>query len=114
MKNGDFYTHYKGGEYWFDCLALPLKDRNLSTRVFNQTIITGTARYHENTHDLNLYLYDGITFIDYDLPCVIYQAEKDHDTEFVWAREIDDFFGYKIKDDGSYIKRFALKMRGQQ
>jgi len=29
-------------------------------------------------------------------------------TDKVWAREVDDFFGYKEKD-GRYIKRFALK-----
>lgn len=104
MNYGDFYTHYKGNDYWFQCIALPLdvlaSDANLK-RV-------GSARYHENDKDIDLYFDNGVWFVDYEFPCVIYQAEKDHDTEFVWAREVDDFFGYKGKE-GRYVKRFALK-----
>jgi hypothetical protein len=68
----------------------------------------GPARYHDNTHDLALYAIDGVTFIDSDVPHVIYQSEEDYNTYAVWAREVDDFFGYK-QDNGKYIKRFALK-----
>jgi hypothetical protein len=103
MKTGDFYSHYKGGEYYFDCIALPLKGSKRARKI-------QTARYHENTHDIDLYIDEnGTTFIDSDVPHVIYQAEKDYNTDKVWAREVDDFFGYK--DVGiSYVqKRFTLK-----
>lgn len=109
MKNGDFYQHYKGGEYFFDCIALPLQDSSLSFLTVNKMTETGKARYHENTHDLNLYAIGGATYIDSDVPHVIYQSEKDYDTEKVWAREVDDFFGYKHVTGSHYIKRFALK-----
>jgi hypothetical protein len=102
MKTGDFYQHYKGGEYYFDCIALPLNGLRSARKIT-------TARYHENTHDIQLFIDDsGTTFIDSALPHVIYQSEKDYDTDKVWAREVDDFFGYKEKD-GRFIKRFALK-----
>lgn len=104
MKYGDFYKHYKGGEYWFQCIALPMtdleSDRNIKW--------VGQARYHENDKDINLFFQNGVWFVDYDLPCVIYQAEKDRDTEFVWAREVDDFFGYKTEGTTLY-KRFVYE-----
>lgn len=105
VKNGDFYKHYKGGEYFFDCIALPINDRNL---FINGMAKTDKARYHEDTHDLELYTIDGVTFINSDIPHVIYQAEKDYDTNFVYAREVDDFFGYKTEGTTLY-KRFVLK-----
>lgn len=109
MKHGDIYKHFKGGEYWFDCIALPLRDRKLSQRFLMLMPNVGTARYHENTHDLDLYIYDGITFIDSDLPHVIYQAEKDYNTTKVWAREVNDFFGYK-EDQYGYLRQKFRRM----
>lgn len=105
MKNGDFYNHYKNVEYYFDCIALPLNDRNKAKLEY-----IGTTRYHEDTHDIDLYFHkeSGVTFIDADVPHVIYQSEKHYDTNFTYAREVDDFFGYKI-EHGNYIKRFTLK-----
>lgn len=29
MKSGDYYNHFKGNEYYFDCIALPKKDLSL-------------------------------------------------------------------------------------
>lgn len=104
MRNGDFYKHYKGNEYFFDSIALPLPDT-----MKNKAKQNGKARYHENTHDVDLYFYEGVTYIDADVPHVIYQAEVDYDTTFVYAREIDDFFEHKQLKDGQYVKRFILK-----
>jgi hypothetical protein len=99
MKKGDFYRHFKGVEYTFYSIALPTENRKLES--------IGTARYHEDTHDINLYMYDGITFIDSELPHVIYQAEKDYDTDYVYARELDDFFGFRFDSEKDlYEKRF--------
>lgn len=103
MNKGDFYTHYKGGEYFFDSIALPLTTQRNLTNV-------GEARYHDNSHDLELYIDDnGTIFINSDLPHVIYQGEDHYDTDFVWAREVDDFFGYKHITGSHHIKRFSLK-----
>jgi hypothetical protein len=108
MKNGDFYKHYKGGEYFFDCIALPLEVSPFS-KIAKEEKHTQTARHHENTQDLDLYLINGVTFIKSDVPHVIYQSEKDYNTNFVFAREVDDFFGYKHIIGSHYIKRFTLK-----
>lgn len=104
MMNGDFYTHYKGGEYRFQCIALPLDEVQDKSKLEQK----GVARYHENDRDIELFFYNGVWFVNDDLPHVIYQSEKDYDTKKVWAREVDDFFGYKHKDS-HYIKRFTLK-----
>ncbi|MEK5323799.1 DUF1653 domain-containing protein [Aeribacillus composti] len=104
MIRNDIYTHYKGNDYQFKCIALPLNE------VEDQSCLVpkGTARYYENDRDIPLYFHNGVWLIDSDLPHVIYQSEANYGTDKVWAREVDDFFGYKEKD-GRYIKRFALK-----
>lgn len=110
MKHGDFYTHFKGGEYYFDCIALPIQDSTLSNREKVDMLHTHEAKYHDGAKSINLYESGGATFIDSDVPHVIYQAEKDYNTDYLYAREVDDFFGYKEKD-GQLIKRFTLKER---
>lgn len=110
MKTGDFYQHYKDVEYYFCCIALPMKDESLSKYVIRNKINDQTARYHEDTHDLEMYVYEGITFIDSEVPHVIYQSEKDYDTDKVFAREVDDFFGV-VNVDGEYKNRFTLKRK---
>ena len=102
MKNGDFYNHYKGGEYFFDCIALPVGDLITVEPI-------GVARYHEDTHDIELFRSnDGVTFIESDKPHVIYQAKADYNTSKVYAREVDDFFGFVCIRGFTYSKRFAL------
>jgi hypothetical protein len=103
MKTGDFYNHYKGTEYYFDCIALPLEDRKKVEPIL-------TVRHHENTHDIQLYICEsGVTFIDSDVPHVIYQSEKDYNTNKVWAREVDDFFDTVTTIADGLVKRFTLK-----
>jgi hypothetical protein len=98
MKSGDFYRHSKGGGYYFKNIALPLENRK-------KVKLIGIARYHENDRDIKLYQSEEkVLFIESDLPHVIYQSEIDSETDKYWAREVDDFFGYK---DGK-IKRFTL------
>lgn len=67
------------------------------------------AVYHGDGKAIKLYESGGVTFIDSEVPHVIYQAEKDYGTELVYAREVDDFFGYKEEADGKLVKRFKLK-----
>lgn len=103
MRTGDFYRHYKGGEYYFDCIALPLNGKRNARKI-------QTARYHEDTHDIDLYIDDnGTTFIDSDVPHVIYQSEKHYDTDYVFTREVDDFFDTVTTIADGLVKRFQLK-----
>lgn len=106
MKHGDFYRHYKGGEYFFDCIALPTKgEANLSKRDIDRMTHTYEARHHGNGKTILLFESGGATFIDSDIPHVIYQKREDHDSDsdFFYAREVDDFF--TCAGDG---KRFEL------
>jgi hypothetical protein len=108
MKYADKYRHFKGGEYFFQGIALPLRENNLSQRTVKSMTSNGTVRYHENTHDMELYSIDGAMFIDSEYPHVIYQSEKDYDTDKCWAREVDDFFGYKNITGSHFQKKFTL------
>lgn len=104
MKRGDLYKHFKGGEYLFQDIALPLQDsfvNKMHLASFRK------VRYHENTHDIELYASNsGAMFIDSDVPYVIYQGKEDCGTDKVWAREIDEFFGVVITPF-NVVKRFA-------
>lgn len=103
MKNGDIYTHYKGNDYKFIRIALPMKDDLLDTK---ELVKFSTVRYHENNKDFDVYTAtNGSIFIDSDVPFVIYKSLVDYK---IWAREVDDFFTY-INKNGSFIKRFKLK-----
>lgn len=88
MKKGDTYTHYNGGIYTFKAIALPAK---LVTELKPHLRDYRSVRYHENTHDITLYLLDDATFIDADVAHVIYHSVE---TGILWAREVDDFFGH--------------------
>jgi hypothetical protein len=120
MRNGDFYTHFKKGtEYFFDCIALPVGD------VINQRNLTknGVALDAHTPDDVpepqELQLFtslEGVTFISAPDPHVIYQSEEDYNTDKVWARRVDDFFGYKVTTEPvthtqHFQKRFTLKER---
>lgn len=107
MKYGDEYLHFKGNRYRFIGIALPMTDA-MSEETINSMTYVGEARYHDNTRDVSLYVIDGAHFIKSDVPHVIYQSEKDYETDRVWAREVDDFFGYKLTPEGNFVKRFAL------
>ena len=109
MKKGDFYNHYREGkEYYFDCIALPVEPwMKIKPSSVNPH---GVARYHEDTHDIELYVSgEGVTFIDSDVPHVIYQSEDDYNTEKVYAREVDDFFGWVNATCFSCQPRFMLR-----
>lgn len=109
MKNGDLYKHLDGQEYVFNCIALPFKDPDLSKRDKERMLHTHDARLHDKVEWLNVYQSGGATFIDSDVPHVLYQSKKDFedDTDFVYAREVDNFFGQENKGSGMF-KRFEL------
>lgn len=99
MKHGDFYKHLDGQEYVFNCIALPFQDPNLSKRDRERMLHTHDARLHDKVEWLNVYESGGATFIDSDVPHVLYQKKKDFedDTDFVYAREVDNFFGQTLE-----------------
>lgn len=107
MKYGDEYLHFKNNRYRFLGIALPMRGHNFSEETKRVMAFEGTVKYHENTHDIKLYSIDGAYFIDADVPHVIYQSEKDYETDNAWAREVDDFFGYKLDPHGNFVRRFA-------
>lgn len=106
MKSGDLYKHYKGGIYYFNCIALPLKEKS---NVKKSVRAIQPARYHENTHDIDLYIDDnGTVFINSDIPHVIYQSEKDINSNDLFAREVDIFFDTVTIYSDRVVKRFTL------
>lgn len=106
MRYDDTYKHFKGREYRFVSIALPLQGPNTTKLIKDQIVYIGTARYHEDTHDIALYKLGSILFVDEEIPFVIYKP-KDDITAPYYAREVDNFFGYKVGNQGNYIKRFT-------
>lgn len=109
MRQGDYYLHFKGNEYYFCGVALPLSE---FTGKKSELMKINLA-YDAHTPDgeeiirVQLFVYHGMMLIDRETPHVVYQAQKDYDTDKVWVREVDDFFGYK-DDNGKLIKRFTM------
>ncbi|MCA1066609.1 hypothetical protein QTG56_26120 (plasmid) [Rossellomorea sp. AcN35-11] len=101
MKRGDRYSHFKGNDYAFMGIAIPLSD-------IPKEILGGmkkvSARYHEDTHNVDLYMLEGLLVLDAELPHVIYWDREGKK----WAREVNDFFGYKHLVGSHYEKRFTL------
>ena len=110
MKQGEFYHHFrKGTEYCFRSIALPLNEfrGNKDDLVKVNPAQDAHTPSGEPVREIQLYDYQGVTFIERDMPHVIYQSEEDYDTDDVWAREVEDFYGYKKMDDGTMVKRFV-------
>jgi hypothetical protein len=112
MRNGDFYQHYKNKEYYFDCIALPV-DSVTSRRMLIKDGVALDAHTPDDVpepQELQLFrTSDGIVFIAAPDPHVIYQSEEDYNTDKVWARRVDDFFGNVEHLEN--VKRFELKER---
>lgn len=109
MKHGDIYDHFKGGEYFFDTIAFPKDDLSIKPDIRRDMRTLQVATHHETLDAIKLYSYGGIPFIDASVPHVIYQAEEDYNTEKVYARPVDDFFGYKSKPNGQLVQRFKRR-----
>lgn len=102
MKFGDIYLHFKQNEYVFSCIALPLSEYKGSKSDLRPINLAYDAHSEKGKEPkrVQLYDYEGITFIGRDTPHVVYQDEK------VWVREVDDFFAHTEKD-GKWVKRFT-------
>ncbi|OPD57618.1 hypothetical protein [Bacillus anthracis] len=110
MKTGDFYKHYKGKDYFFDCIALPVDEfmgRPSELEDFGLVALDAHTPDGQEIVEVKLFYSNGVTFIDKDKAHVIYQAEEDHDTDKVWAREVDEFFGMVSITPFKTIRRFT-------
>lgn len=112
MKQGDFYRHFrKNTEYCFCGIALPITEfagKESQLEKINPAQDADTPK-GEPIREIQLYNFFGLMVIDSDVPHVIYQSEHDYNTDLVWGRKVDDFFGYKKVEDDSLVKRFVLQ-----
>lgn len=109
MKNGEWYMHYKKNKYIFDCVALPVFEFNGKPSELQAIPVALDAHTPDGEipKEIQLYFYKGVTFIDRHEPHVIYQAEKDQDTEKIWARTVADYFGMVEPEDEPPTNRFT-------
>ncbi len=109
MRHGDSYIHYKGVEYFFYCIAIPATEIMFTKNTIKSGVaLDAHTPDGEEVKELPLYrTKEGITVIESEYPHVIYQSKK---TDLIWARKVDDFFGYKTEGT-SLLKRFSYKGR---
>ncbi|MFV0915268.1 DUF1653 domain-containing protein, partial [Enterococcus faecium] len=60
----------------------------------------------QGINKVQMFYHKGVTFIDKDKPHVIYQSEDDYNTENVWAREVENFFGMVNVTPRKTVRRF--------
>lgn len=112
VKNGDEYKHFKGGDYTFLGISIPLLDPYIQFKKEDLSV-SGKAILEETQEEIILYDYfglhnagSGLIFTDLEIPYVIYQSDE---TGVIWARPVDGYFGYKKKENNVLVKRFTLK-----
>lgn len=103
IKKDDLYKHFKGDLYKFECIAIPKLDPSISEKLLQRMKYIESVRFHENTYDIKVFEFMGIYFIEAAIPHVIYY---NNENDLKWARPVDDFFGYKEKEE-KWIKRFT-------
>lgn len=52
MQHGDIYVHFKGGEYFFDSIALPKNDSNIKHDIRRDMRPMQMATYHDGTREV--------------------------------------------------------------
>ncbi|HDR7207583.1 MULTISPECIES: hypothetical protein [Bacillus cereus group] len=108
MQHGDLYMHYKQKEYFFSCIALPFNEFEGRASELEDGGIAFDAHTPEGQeiNKVQMFYHKGVTFIDKDKPHVIYQSEDDYNTENVWAREVENFFGMVNVTPRKTVRRF--------
>lgn len=107
MQYGDIYTHFNQKHYRFIGIALP---RTLTTIPLSECQLAydafdaHTPKGEVLKRDL-VFEHKGILLTDKPVPHVIYQAL--YDNQEVWMREVDEFFGYKLQENGEWVRRFT-------
>lgn len=115
MKKGQEYKHFKGGQYIFLGITIPLKATECSFEKSHLKRV-GRAMHSESQESITLFDYfglpesggAGLIFSDTDVPYVLYQNIKDVEGEKLWLRQVEDFFGYKEFGSGEMVRRFSL------
>lgn len=105
MRHGELYKHYKGTEYIFDCVAVPIKEEDKNKFEQIDIVYDANTPEGEELRQLKLYISNGYYFIEGDTSKVLYYSEDDYSRGIVWARDIDDFFTY-VEKEGKLLKRF--------
>jgi hypothetical protein len=102
LRFGDYYKHFKGGEYLFQYITYPI-DMSHTIGELNYVL---TAKHADNPEEeVKIFEKDGVFFSDRYHYMVLYKRISDNS---LWVRRVDDFFGYKKHEDGSLEKRFVL------
>ncbi|MEK4781096.1 hypothetical protein NST86_33550 [Bacillus sp. FSL L8-0199] len=110
MKYNTFYQHYRNEkEYFFDSIAIPISEFTGNKHDLTLANLAYDADTPEGAEvkRVQLYVHKGATYIDRDVYHVIYQSEDDYDTEKVWVRNVEDFFGMVDLPIGNKVKRFT-------
>lgn len=92
------FKHFKGNFYKQLAVTVPFQVRE-------EEAITTMSALHHATQEVMLFSFMGDAWMSPDNEkYVLYESEKDGR---IWAREYDDFFGYKQYEDGTLEKRFT-------
>lgn len=117
MKRGDLYQHFKGDDYRFEHIALPLCEVIIADGIGEWGIaLDAHTPEGEELRELKLYCTEnGIILIDSEYPHVIYQTEEDYraDSGKTWARRVDDYFSMVQVAPFEFKHRFTLKQKGE-
>lgn len=107
MRKGDIYRHFKGNDYVFLGISVPMFDID-DDYIKSKLKPLYKSFYSElPEREINVYHYKGILVANTECPMVLYHR-KNEDRETIWARPVDLFYGEKHFEDGSSIKRFTL------
>lgn len=110
MRYGQLYQHYKQKEYFFCGIALPIREytgSDMDLALANLAYDAHTPEDEEEIGRLQLYVHEGAYYIDRDVYHVIYQSKDDYETDKVWVREVEEFFGMVDLPTGNKVKRFT-------
>lgn len=111
MEKEDIYIHYKGGKYEILAVTKSLKDK-LNLELDSTDKIVGeritNVRYHENTHNIELYIIDNEYYVDSNISYIIYKSMDEESLGLTWAREYYDFFGSVLNDENEKVERFKI------
>jgi len=109
MKKGSFYEFIEGGIYVFDSIALPRESEDISRRDRDKMLHTHEAIHPTTRKWFNVYESGVATFIDSDVPHVLYQTKADftEDRDYIYAMEVDKFFG-QVETNTGKQSRFQI------
>jgi hypothetical protein len=92
------FKHFKGTIYTQLGVSVPSEGTH-------HEVITSLSALHHDTQNIMLFSFINSQWVSPDdQSYVLYESEKD---DRIWAREYDDFYGYKQHPDGTVERRFV-------